>query len=76
MKPYLLISGSSRNIEDFEQKVATALEAGYELCGELVTHPRATGGDPELLLLQPVMLEMELEDEEEDLENEEYLLQS
>lgn len=62
MKPYMLIQGSSQAIEAFEQKVAAALEQGYSLAGEMVTHPLPS----EVKFYQPVMLE------EEDYEDDDY----
>jgi hypothetical protein len=66
MKPYVLIQGSSHAIEEFEQKVISALEMGYVLAGDLLAKTQGT----ELKLIQPVVLEDDM-DEEED-EDEEY----
>lgn len=66
MKPYVLIQGSSNAIEEFEQKVISALEMGYVLAGDLLAKTQGS----ELKLIQPVVLEDDM-DEEED-EDEEY----
>lgn len=69
MKPYMLIEGTNQAIEAFEQKVATALEAGYSLAGELVTH---SASPSEVKFFQSViLLEDEEEEEDEDYEDEE-----
>lgn len=70
MKPYMIIEGSSQSIENFEQKVANALELGYSLAGELVAQSVAT----EMKFYQPVIMEEDNEewdeDEDEDEEDE------
>jgi hypothetical protein len=56
MKPCIIIKGSDDNIEDFENKVALALEQGYELSGELITHVLNVNGEDVIILLQPMFL--------------------
>lgn len=56
MKPCIIIKGSDDNIEDFENKVALALEQGYELSGELITHVLNLDGEDAIILLQPMFL--------------------
>lgn len=63
MKPYKIIEGSSSAIEAFEQKVASALEMGYTLAGELATHAASSG---EVKFYQPVILEEDEDFDEED----------
>jgi hypothetical protein len=62
MKPYMLIEGSNQTIDAFEQKVAAALEMGYSLAGDLLSH---TTSSTEIKFFQPVILAEEEEDEEE-----------
>lgn len=61
LKPYMIIEGSSAGIDTFEKKVADALELGYCLAGELVTHPTSN----EIKFYQTVMIS-DLDDEDED----------
>ncbi|CAB3976488.1 hypothetical protein [Candidatus Azoamicus ciliaticola] len=56
MKPCIIIKGSDDNIEDFENKIALALEQGYELSGELITHVLNLDGEDVIILLQPMFL--------------------
>lgn len=56
MKPCIIIKGSDDNIDDFENKIALALEQGYELSGELVTHVLNINGEDVIVLLQPMFL--------------------
>ncbi len=56
MKPCIIIKGSDNNIEDFENKIALALEQGYELSGELITHVINLNGEDVIILLQPMFL--------------------
>lgn len=56
MKPCIIIKGSDDNIEDFENKIALALEQGYELSGELITHVINLNGEDVIVLLQPMFL--------------------
>jgi hypothetical protein len=67
MKPYMIIEGSSQSIEGFEQKVANALELGYSLAGELIVQPAGT----EMKFYQPVIIEEEIEEWDEDEEEDE-----
>ncbi len=56
MKPCIIIKGTDDNIEDFENKIALALEQGYELSGELITHVLNLEGEDVIVLLQPMFL--------------------
>lgn len=56
MKPCIIIKGSDNNIEDFENKIALALEQGYELSGELITHVINLNEEDVIILLQPMFL--------------------
>lgn len=70
-KPYILVEGSSQSIEAFERKVAAALEMGYILAGELVTHPISPS---EVKFYQSFLLsedDEDFDDEDEDEEDEE-----
>ncbi len=63
MKAYQIIAGHSQALEDFEQKVAEALELGYVLGSDLIAHSHGS----ELKFYQAVVLpEEDFEDEEED----------
>lgn len=67
MKPYILIQGSSSSINEFEDKISSALEEGYEFNGELVTKV-LDAAKKELIFLQPMIFEEELEFESEEFE--------
>lgn len=56
MKPCIIIKGTDDNIEDFENKIALALEQGYELSGELITHVLNINECDVIVLLQPMFL--------------------
>jgi hypothetical protein len=56
MKQCIIIKGTDDNIEDFENKIALALEQGYELSGELITHVLNLEGEDVIVLLQPMFL--------------------
>lgn len=56
MKPCIIIRGTDDNIEDFENKIALALEQGYELSGELITHVLNIDNYDVVVLLQPMFL--------------------
>ena len=64
MKPYILVRGSDKNIDQFEEKVSQSLEEGYEIFGDLITK---TTND-ELFFFQPMVLEEEIVFDEDDLE--------
>lgn len=66
LKPYMIIEGSSAGIDTFEKKVAEALDLGYCLAGELVTHATPN----EIKFFQTVMSADLDEDEEDDDEYE------
>ncbi len=38
MKPCIIIKGLHTEIEEFENKIALAIEQGYEISGDLITH--------------------------------------
>lgn len=67
MKPYQILQGTSRAMEDFENRVSEALELGYSLAGRLIA--KYHGAD--LHFFQPVILEEDLEDELWDEEDDE-----
>ena len=62
MKPYLLIEGSNHALQAFEDKVASSIEAGYALSGELVTQALSDSKGTEVRFYQAMVLD---EDEEE-----------
>jgi len=66
MKPYMLITGTVAGIAEFEQKVSSAIESGYELAGDLIV--RSDSGADSTILLQPLILEDETYDEGLDFE--------
>ena len=69
MKPYILLSGSDDNVIEFEDKVSTALEQGYELSGDLVTQSVQVAPEKvKTLLFQAMIFEEVLEFDEEDVE--------
>ncbi|HIH2763636.1 MAG TPA: hypothetical protein ACYCDB_01695 [Candidatus Azoamicus sp.] len=56
MKPCIVIKGDDNNIEDFENKIALAMEQGYEISGDLITHVINDGNQDLIILLQPMFL--------------------
>ncbi len=56
MKPCIIIRGTDDNIEEFENKIALALEQGYEISGELITHVLNIDDMDVIILLQPMFL--------------------
>ncbi|MDB6096007.1 MAG: hypothetical protein JWM09_285 [Francisellaceae bacterium] len=74
MKPYVLIQGSNKNVEQFETKISEAIEAGYIFAGELITQCVASSN--EVLFFQPLILdedELEFEDEDDlEMESEDF----
>lgn len=56
MKPCIIIKGDDTNIEDFENKIALAMEQGYEISGDLITHVINDGNQDIIILLQPMFL--------------------
>lgn len=56
MKPCIIIKGSHDQIEDFENKIALAIEQGYEISGDLITHVINNGEEDLIILLQPMFL--------------------
>jgi len=67
MKPYMIVEGNSQSIEQFEKKVASALELGYSLAGELVAQSHSN----EMKFYQPLILSEDEEEEEWDEDEEE-----
>ena len=66
MKPCIIIKGMDENIEDFENKIALAIEQGYEISGDLITHVINDGEKDVIILLQPMFLSDEVYNEEEE----------
>lgn len=66
MKPCIIIKGIDENIEDFENKIALAIEQGYEISGDLITHVINDGEKDIIILLQPMFLSDEVYNEEEE----------
>lgn len=56
MKPCILIRGTDRNIDDFENQIAFALEQGYEISGDLISHVVHDKESEHVVLLQPMFL--------------------
>ncbi len=56
MKPYIIIKGDSNNIEEFEEKISLAVEEGYEISGDLITHVINFEDKDLIILLQPMFL--------------------
>ena len=57
MKPCILIKGNDSAIDDFENKIAMALEQGYEISGDLITNIiTKSDGSNYIVLLQPMFL--------------------
>lgn len=56
MKPCIIIKGFDYNIEEFENKIALAIEQGYEISGDLITHVTNDGDRDVVILLQPMFL--------------------
>lgn len=56
MKSCIIIKGNDTNIEEFENKIALAMEQGYEISGDLITHVINDGNSDLIILLQPMFL--------------------
>lgn len=56
MKPCIIIKGADDNIEEFENKIALAMEQGYEISGDLITHVINIDNVDVVILLQPMFL--------------------
>ncbi len=69
MSPYKLITGSNKNIAEFEEQISKALQEGYDLANDLVVHPK---NETEVLLFQALICDDALDTDEEDEEDEEY----
>ncbi len=72
MKAYMLIEGSNKAIDAFEAKVAEALDLGYSLAGDLISHSVSPG---DVRFYQAVILgededELDEDFDEEDMEEE------
>ena len=74
MKPYKLITGNNENIENFEDKVSSLLEEGYELANRLTTKVvKSSDGKEKVLFFQPMIFDElfdDIYDEEEEEEEE------
>ncbi|MBT4964373.1 MAG: hypothetical protein HON32_09355 [Francisellaceae bacterium] len=69
MKPYMLITGNLNGIDEFEDKISSALDDGYDICNNLVV--KEENGSTNVILLQAMILEEFEEEEEDELEFEE-----
>mgnify|MGYP007043500062 CR=1 FL=1 len=56
MKPCILIKGTDKSIDDFENQIAFALEQGYEISGDLISHVVKAKDLEHIVLLQPMFL--------------------
>jgi hypothetical protein len=65
MKPCIIIKGTHNQIEEFENKIALAIEQGYEISGDLITHVISTEDEDLIILLQPMFLSDDKYDESE-----------
>lgn len=65
MKPCIIIKGNHHQIEEFENKIALAIEQGYEISGDLITHVINIGEEDIIILLQPMFLTDEKYEESE-----------
>lgn len=65
MKPCIIIKGNHHQLEEFENKIALALEEGYEISGDLITHVINIGEEDIIILLQPMFLTDEKYEESE-----------
>lgn len=78
-KPYQLICGSSDDVNTFEEKVASAMQQGYEMVDDLITQVvTKADGKIEIMFFQPMLFDNDDDygiDEEEfaEEEDEEYL---
>lgn len=66
MKSYILITGNLNGIDEFEDKISSALDDGYEICNNLIMrdHVDPDSGSNGVLLAQAMILE-DFEDDEE-----------
>lgn len=70
MSPYKLITGTDKNITDFETKIATALQEGYEIATDLVVQLKSLpNGDTETLLFQAMICDEALDVDEDEYED-------
>lgn len=67
MKPYMLVNGNINNVDQFEDKISSALDEGYDICNSLVVkdYTNPSTGQTEVLLFQAMILEEYDEDEME-----------
>ncbi len=56
MKPCILIKGYDSDIEEFENKMALAMDQGYEVSGDLISHVIDHDDKDIIVLLQPMFL--------------------
>ncbi|MBT6207817.1 MAG: hypothetical protein HOI53_07290, partial [Francisellaceae bacterium] len=54
MKPYMLITGNLNGIDEFEDKISSALDDGYDICNNLVV--KEENGSTNVILLQAMIL--------------------
>ncbi len=66
MKPCIIVKGDDSNIEEFENKIAFAIEQGYEISGDLITHVVDNIGKDVVVLLQPMFLSDEVFEENDE----------
>ncbi len=66
MKPCIIIKGNDDNVAEFENKIALAMEQGYEISGDLITHVINEGDRDLIVLLQPMFLSDENYNENDD----------
>ncbi len=66
MKPCIIIKGYDVDIEAFENKIALAMEQGYEISGDLITHVINEDDKDLIILLQPMFLSDENYSEDDD----------
>ena len=72
MSPYRVITGSDKNVAEFEEKVSEALLNGYDLANDLVVQIKTlANGETETLLFQSLISEETYEEEEDDEEEDE-----
>ena len=66
MKPCIIVKGNDENVGEFENKIALAMDQGYEISGDLITHVINDGNKDLIILLQPMFLSDENYNENDD----------
>jgi len=66
MKPCIIVKGNDENVGEFENKIALAMDQGYEISGDLITHVINDGNRDLIILLQPMFLSDENYNENDD----------